>query len=73
MEYKVDKDIPIPPARSTLARYPFADMEPGDTFAVPAEENKKVRLAAHSYGKRHGKAFTIRRQEDGTVRVWRTA
>jgi hypothetical protein len=47
-------------------------MQIGDSFVVPADENKGVRSAAHSYSKRHGKTFTCHRQPDGTVRVWRT-
>lgn len=73
MEYMIEKDIEIPEARNGRSRYPFAQMEPGDTFAVPAEENKGVRSAAHSYGKRHNQTFTCRRQPDGKVRVWRVA
>lgn len=71
--YTLEKDVSIPSQRNGRARYPFADMEIGDSFVAPAEENKGVRSAAHSYSKRHGKTFTCHRQVDGTVRVWRVA
>lgn len=71
MEYQIESGVPVPEARNGRSRYPFAKMEAGDTFVVPGDENKGVRSAAHSYGKRHGRTFTCRRQGDGTVRVWR--
>lgn len=69
--YSLEKAVEIPQQRNGRARYPFASMSLGDSFVVPASENKGVRSAAHSYGKRHARAYTCHRQPDGTVRVWR--
>lgn len=65
---KVEKGIPIP------ARYPFNQMEVGDSFVVPMEITRyAVSTAAHRYGKKHGIKFTVRRMTDKTIRCWRTA
>ena len=71
-DYAIQSEVDLPAARNGRSRYPFAQMAPGDSFEAPEAENKSVRSAAHSYGKRHGQAFTCRRQPDGSVRVWRT-
>jgi hypothetical protein len=63
----IDKNVPIP------ARFPFADMQAGDSFAVPPEITRyAVSVAAHRYGKKHGLKFTVRRMADKTLRCWRT-
>lgn len=41
----------------------------GADFAVAAT----LRASASAYGKRHGVQFSVRKQEDGTVRCYRTA
>lgn len=76
----IEKNIPIPPSNHTRSKYPFADMEVGDSFLV---EWDKIRnkdrfqsyLAGSSYmwRKRHDRndwKFTTRATESG-VRVWR--
>lgn len=37
MQYKIDKNLPIPPRprRKRTSKYPIADMEIGDSFFVP--------------------------------------
>lgn len=72
-QYSIESGTELPAARNGRSRYPFAQMAAGDSFVAPADENKGVRSAAHSYGKRHEQTFTCRRQDDGSVRVWRTA
>jgi hypothetical protein len=65
---KVEKGIPIP------ARFPFEQMQVGDSFVVPMEITRyAVSVAAHRYGKKHGVKFTVRKYKDGTYRCWRTA
>lgn len=70
----VEKGRPIPPP--TKSKYPFRDMEIGDSFWVPdgrnAEATKNnVRSAATCYSRRNGGRFTVRR-DNGGYRVWRT-
>lgn len=84
----IDKDVPLPPKRVDLkprtAKYPFAQMEVGDSFSVPLTGERRnngyvsaTRLtsAAASHKKRNpGWNFAIRTlPEDSVVRIWRTA
>ena len=63
---KVESGIPIP------AKYPFAEMKVGDSFAVPPKINRSaVNVSAMRYGRKHGMKFTVRRTVDGTLRCWR--
>lgn len=53
--YKIEKGIKI--KKSPAAKYPFHDMEIGDSFL--AEE--KTRKAAWKHGKKHNKTFVSRK------------
>ena len=77
----IDRGIPIPPrTRPTSARYPFQDMQIGDSIYLPGQRvdrrkgepfhmQKAVRYA-YIYGARHGMRFAARNEGDG-VRIWR--
>ena len=65
---KIEKNIPLP------SKYPFADMEIGDSFAVPPHiKRTAVSVSALRYGDKHGMQFTVRLMPDRTLRCWRTA
>jgi hypothetical protein len=70
--YKIEKNIPVPhSSKGRKQRYPFASMEPGDSFLVADKElEAKVRMSANGYGYRHSKRFVVRLVDEG-VRVWR--
>lgn len=71
---KIDKDIPPPPEKKRVYKYPFAQMEVGDSFRWNVEERRKVATAAQDHTRRTGWRFTVRKQfEDGieVIRVWR--
>lgn len=75
-EFVIDKGVPIPQApRGRRPKYPFAQLEVGDSFFVAGESRKIVtnlsRLA-HSHKTRHGGDF-VTRVVDGGARVWRVA
>jgi hypothetical protein len=54
------------------AYYPLHTLSVGESFVVPADwDMTHVRLAASQYGKSTGKVFTCRKQNDGSMRVWR--
>lgn len=62
----IDKNVPLP------ARFPFAGMKVGDSFAVPADVKRAtVAVAASRYGKENGKVFSVRKMKDGSYRCWR--
>ena len=62
----IDKGIPLP------KRYPFDQMEVGDSFAVPEGINRtRVSVAAMRYGREHKMKFTVRQMPDRSLRCWR--
>lgn len=63
---KVEKNIPVP------RKYPFADMQVGDSFAVPPSVKRSaVTIAAKRYAHEHGMKFTVRQMPDKSLRCWR--
>lgn len=63
---KVEKGIPIP------ARYPFGEMEVGDSFAIPpGVARNTVTVSAGRYGEKHQMKFIVRMMPDRTMRCWR--
>lgn len=65
---RIEKGVPIP------GRFPFEQMEVGDSFAVPSGVPRTtISIAALRYGRKHGAKFTTRTLPDGTIRCWRTA
>lgn len=77
MTFSIDKDIPAPGSKGSdaRARYPFRDMDVGDSITVRDADGfnaaRKASEAATMYGRRNGKVFTCRTIEEGTVRIWR--
>lgn len=62
----IDKGIPVP------RKYPFDQMEVGDSFAVPPDTHRTtVSIAALRYGRKHGMRFVTRTMPDRTLRCWR--
>ena len=75
MSFEIDKDIPLPPLRrnrSPKPKYPFGDLEIGDSFLVPGPKVANVRNAMGYFRKikDSSKTFCTRRV-DGGIRVWR--
>lgn len=72
-EFKIEKGIPVPSHRGAPSKYPWEQMEVGDSFFVPAEDTtKNFGSLARTSGKRMGAKFTSRKL-DGGWRVWRIA
>lgn len=75
-QIKIDKGIPIP-ERRTHTKFPFADMEIGDSFFVPAKQTKMSTLAARVSvaRKRHApRSFLLAKVTEKKIegtRVWR--
>jgi hypothetical protein len=67
---KIEKGIPLPNTRAHQ-RWPFREMEVGDSFSVPLGDNRRVRNAACAFERANpGVKFTVRKL-DGEHRVWR--
>ena len=65
----VQKDVPVPEARK---RYPYKEMDIGDSFFVDGGGIQNVCNQNYRMGKKLGMSF-IARKEEGGIRVWRTA
>jgi len=65
--FKVEKGIPVPPVKN---KYPWLQMEVGDSFFVPGVTCKEFRTQPSSAGRRYGRKYASR-SVDGGVRVWR--
>lgn len=71
-EIKIEKKIPIPSGRGPYGKYPWSQMEIGDSFLIPGKKVSLVSSTMASAGRRLNKKFTARTVEGG-VRVWRIA
>ena len=80
--FEIEKGVEMPPPRERcrLERtFPFSDMQVGDSFLVPCENDEKMlrklqqqaMRTAQKYVKKNGWKFTSRISIKG-VRVWRT-
>ena len=75
---KIEKKIAIPEVHSKV-KYPWPEMEVGDSVLIDAEKEeklyklkRKVGPAARYYGEKTGKKFkTLIEHETNGVRVWR--
>lgn len=72
---RVERHIPLPTGPGRRLSYPFAEMQVGNSFAIPLTGTKftqPVLIAASRYARKTGKKFTSHTdKESGTVRVWR--
>lgn len=69
MEYKIDKNVAMPPRAGKTGKYPFKEMEVGDSVLI----DKKITSLSPTYtayGRRHNKKFVGVTEGTGT-RVWR--
>jgi hypothetical protein len=66
---EVDKSVPLPEGKK---RYPYKEMDIGDSFFVGAGKLQVVCNANYRASKRLGMQFIARKEVEG-VRVWRTA
>lgn len=71
---KLENHIPVPGPQAARERYPFPQMQVGDSFLIlEADWIKNLRSAAYMYSRRHpGVKFTVRRYGEGW-RLWRIA
>lgn len=66
-DIKIDKNVPIP-KNSGRGKYPWTDMEVGDSFCIPT-----MSISMGAVNERYKpKTFIMRKVDDG-YRVWRTA
>lgn len=80
MTFKIESGVPVPP-RTGRTIYPFREMKPGDSFALPLNGGgpavqklmmRRVISAAQTFTRRYGPHFTVRLVlDEGIIRVWR--
>lgn len=73
----IERGIPVPQPRGGRAKYPWRDMQVGDSFYIEASSDKRraqraVSNCAVSAGRRIGAKFSTR-FVDGGIRVWRVS
>ena len=69
-EIKIEKGIPLPPlGRPPI--FPWQEMEVGDSFLVSSSHNRIHNIASSTHKRYPLKRFAVRKQPDGTYRVWR--
>lgn len=68
---QIEKNVPLPDDNPRNKKYPWGDMEVGDSvYLDSSHEPAHVRSAVSHYGKRTGKSFVTRKEGSG-IRVWR--
>jgi hypothetical protein len=72
-DFVIEKGIPTPERKAQQTRYPFPQMDVGDSFVVPQEVIENVRMAASQAARRKGLKFATRRIDAAHYRVWRLA
>jgi len=77
--YKVEKGIPVPPKKSgrpkkKVSKYPFAQMNVGDSFCAAAKDRVKIASAAVTYRKTKKRTAKFTTRVEGKLaRIWRVA
>ena len=77
--FTIDKGVPVPGA-VVRTKYPFGQMEVGDSFFVPVTGSESafaanLRASSSNWGKVNNAKFLVRFEDDGKriLRVWRVA
>ena len=67
---KIEKGVPAPEERKQRKRYPFHQMDVGDSVLISHGDAMSARVSARYHGTRYSKKFTSKKEDDG-VRIWR--
>lgn len=72
--YEIEIDVPYIETHAQKKgnrKYPFHDMDVGDSFALEDSEREKVRTACFNHGTRNNVLFKVARDLNGVFRCWR--
>ena len=71
MTFVIEKDIPIG-QQVRKSKYPFAQMDNGDSFVIPLDgkDPQRVASALHNHARHQNVRIATRQTENG-VRVWK--
>ena len=67
---KIETDIPVP-VSTRSRKYPFLDMQVGESIWFDEQVNGRAYRSALSTGTRHNRKF-VARKEDSGIRIWRS-
>jgi hypothetical protein len=67
---KIETDIPGP-VSTRSRKYPFMDMQVGESIWFDEQVNGRAYRSALSTGSRHGLKFIARKENSG-IRIWRS-
>jgi hypothetical protein len=73
--FEIEKNIPAPNGTGKAGarpKYPFAQMDVGDSFFVPGMKSSALSNATQWHASKTGKKFTCTAEADG-ARCWRVA
>ena len=74
---QISDNVPLPEPRSANVTSVFEPvylkLNPGESFAVPADKQKVFQRMGVELGRKHGRRFACRQLPDSSVRVWRLA
>ena len=59
-QYKIEHGITMPEPRGRYPKYPLAEMQVGDSFAISEGDVAKLRVAVSHFGTRKGRKYSIR-------------
>jgi len=69
-EFKIEKGVSIPDVEP---KYPFSEMDIGDSFEFPKNLISKVRSAAYSFSSSRQTKFVVKKTINEAARCWRIA
>lgn len=73
MTVKIDSNVPFPSVQKRkTAKWPFPDMNVGDSFEFASENRASISASCTYYSKRLGRKYATR-NVDGVYRCWRIA
>ena len=71
--FEIEKNVPLP-AKEKVSKYPYAQMEIGDSFVINGTTASGSAQAAYIAAKTYFGAaghITMKTLDDGKVRIWR--
>lgn len=68
--FKIEKNVPAPTKRGRTSDFPFAQMNTGDSFVVPASDAMRLQAATSYQHKVSERRFSVRREGEN-YRCWR--
>jgi hypothetical protein len=69
-DIRIEKNIPMPVVKKQN-KYPFAEMEVGDSFFVKGVKEATIRAYSHVQARKLNRTYIVRAENEG-VRVWRS-